>query len=278
MNYQEHYNRLINRGKTRHHPDCYTEEHHIIPRCIGGSNYPENMVKLTPEEHYVAHQLLIKLYSGNRKYKLAHGAKMMTVDSNGRRVNNKLQGWLKRLLSEAKKNRIWITNEIDSRIINKDDPIPDGWRRGSHYKSLGATGLIWIKNETHSLRIPATDDIPDGWELGRFDSTTKDTIWINNGQESRMIPKDESIPEGWSKGYHFNTNEDKIYITNGFESKMIPKDDPLPDGWRRGNHHKNVAGYIWITNEIDSKRIPETESIPDGWRRGRAKFKSKSSS
>src|ERR1700739_2796630 len=100
MNYQKIYNDLINRGKSRVWPeDTYGEWHHITPRCLEGSDEPENLVKLTPEEHYVAHQLLVKIYPDNPK--LIYAASMMTVDTRGGRVNNKLYGWLKRARSTA---------------------------------------------------------------------------------------------------------------------------------------------------------------------------------
>ncbi len=48
MNYQWHYNKLIERGKNRT-LECYTENHHIIPNCMDGTDDPENLVRLTPE-------------------------------------------------------------------------------------------------------------------------------------------------------------------------------------------------------------------------------------
>ena len=36
----------------------YVEKHHIIPRCIGGSDHKENLVSLTAREHFVCHLLL----------------------------------------------------------------------------------------------------------------------------------------------------------------------------------------------------------------------------
>ena len=35
--------------------DGYTENHHIIPKCLGGSNLEENLVNLTAREHFVCH-------------------------------------------------------------------------------------------------------------------------------------------------------------------------------------------------------------------------------
>ncbi len=94
MNYRRHYDALISRARTRIY-NGYTEVHHIIPRCLGGSNDATNLVKLTPEEHYLAHQLLIKIYPDNKR--MVHAAMMMAVDTKQqKRINNKLYGWLRR--------------------------------------------------------------------------------------------------------------------------------------------------------------------------------------
>jgi hypothetical protein len=63
---------------------------------LGGSNELKNLVRLTPEEHYVAHQLLVKIYPGNGK--LIWAALAMTGGGNGvgnGRKGNKLYGWLR---------------------------------------------------------------------------------------------------------------------------------------------------------------------------------------
>lgn len=42
----------------------YVERHHIIPKSRGGSNDPENLIKLTAEDHFFAHLLLAKMHGG----------------------------------------------------------------------------------------------------------------------------------------------------------------------------------------------------------------------
>lgn len=48
----------------------YTESHHIIPKSLGGSNEKENLVKLTPKQHYIAHRLLTKITTGENLIKM----------------------------------------------------------------------------------------------------------------------------------------------------------------------------------------------------------------
>ena len=98
MNYKNIYENLINRAKGRV-LNCYVESHHIIPRCIGGGNSTSNLVNLTAEEHYVAHQLLVKIYP--QEYGLIKAAVMMAMNTGGNRPKNKLYGWLRRRHSDA---------------------------------------------------------------------------------------------------------------------------------------------------------------------------------
>ena len=41
---------------------CYCEEHHVLPRSLGGKDNKDNLVLLTAREHFVAHLLLAKMY------------------------------------------------------------------------------------------------------------------------------------------------------------------------------------------------------------------------
>lgn len=62
MNYSRIYEALIARAQSRPRPEGYVERHHILPRCMGGSDDESNLVALTAREHYVAHLLLANMY------------------------------------------------------------------------------------------------------------------------------------------------------------------------------------------------------------------------
>jgi 5-methylcytosine-specific restriction endonuclease McrA len=47
MNYRRQYELLIEKAQLRGSVDGYMERHHIVPRCMGGSNEKENLVELT---------------------------------------------------------------------------------------------------------------------------------------------------------------------------------------------------------------------------------------
>lgn len=100
MNYQKIYDQLIDRAKSRTLSGYY-ESHHIIPKCTGGLDIPDNLVNLTASEHFLAHQLLAKIHKHNTK--LIFAANMMTVDKTGNRINNKQFEWIRKNWIEALK-------------------------------------------------------------------------------------------------------------------------------------------------------------------------------
>ncbi len=101
VNYTLHYNKLIERAPKVRPANYFTEGHHIVPRCMGGTD-EDGIAYLTPEEHYIAHLLLVKMYPDEPKLVYAANA-MSTYKLNGRRLNNKSYGWLRKKHSKIVK-------------------------------------------------------------------------------------------------------------------------------------------------------------------------------
>ena len=156
MNYQRIYDLLIDRARNRI-LDSYKERHHIIPRCVGGSDDPKNLVDLTAEEHYIAHQLLVRIYNNN--HALVQAAVMMICN----RPSNKLYGWLRRRHSKAM------------------SIMQTGNGNSQH-------GTKWIHNKELriSKKINAIEKLPDGWELGRI-------VDFDNYFKLQSLPKKQNI-------------------------------------------------------------------------------------
>lgn len=133
MDYQKIYNKLIERSKDRT-IDGYFEKHHVIPKSLGGTDDHSNIVILTPEEHYLAHQLLVRIT--NYDPRMVKAAIIMCRN----RATNKLYGWLRRRFSEIQsKNQSgtgnsmygkrWIANEYGTKLVpttEADNEIKSG--------------------------------------------------------------------------------------------------------------------------------------------------------
>jgi hypothetical protein len=139
VDYKRIYDALIQKARDRV-ASGYYEKHHIVPRCLGGSDEPENIVCLTPEEHYLAHQLLTKIHPSSKG--LAKAAHIMCAG----RPTNKYYGWVRRRFAEAQRqsvlgesNPVFGTRLIFNPVlqknkrIGKEELLPEGWHEGAVY-------------------------------------------------------------------------------------------------------------------------------------------------
>ena len=140
MDYGQHYDKLINRAKNRTFTG-YTEQHHVIPKSMGGNDNSENIVRLTAREHFIAHLLLLKMYPSN--YSLIKAVNMMCIGHKQNRSMNRMYGWLREKFSNemsrsqtgsgnSQFGKKWIYNPVlkENKKILIAEIIPDGWFSG----------------------------------------------------------------------------------------------------------------------------------------------------
>jgi hypothetical protein len=144
MKYLRIYNKIIERAKNRE-INGYVEKHHIVPKCIGGNNKKDNIVSLTPKEHYICHRLLCEIYPDETKLKYAfwrmcnvvnnkYQDRNYTVSAN---VYSRIKTEISKLMSKKVKNYSKETRELIGEKISK--------------KLKGRpTGKKGIPNPTHS--------------------------------------------------------------------------------------------------------------------------------
>lgn len=88
--YFERYLKIVHHYKNEGCAALFSEKHHITPRCLGGTDEPENIVRLPAKAHIICHYLLHKAYPQNRA--LAKAFSMMAVNKKGqeRRFSSRL--------------------------------------------------------------------------------------------------------------------------------------------------------------------------------------------
>jgi hypothetical protein len=75
--YKKWYFEIIQRSLLRDHISIY-ENHHIIPKSLGGSNTTDNLAKLSAREHFLCHRLLTKMTVGVHLVKMKYALWCMT--------------------------------------------------------------------------------------------------------------------------------------------------------------------------------------------------------
>lgn len=146
MNYSKIYNSIVSRRKDS---PCtgYCEKHHIIPKSLGGTDSPENIVRLSAREHYICHLLLTKMHPiGKNHFKMVRAFLMMMASSKFHRRHTPARTY--QHLREANAQHL-----------------------KTQYKGLGNSqfGSKWASDPTtnKSVKVPAGAQIPPGFVLGR---------------------------------------------------------------------------------------------------------------
>lgn len=168
MLYSKIYKSIIERAKTRVLTD-YSEKHHILPKCLGGDDSKENLVRLTFREHFICHQLLCKMHPDNEKLVYAFSSMIRVSRKNPKRFD---------ILTSR---HFDLVKKTLAPYMGKWNIGRTAWNKGvtgdtfkSKYKNGGLTppkmtGYKWVNDGKKQTKIPPGTDIPVGWKRGRLD-------------------------------------------------------------------------------------------------------------
>jgi len=230
MDYQRIYNEIIenakfeNRGKYK---GVYYEKHHILPKCLNGSNDKDNLVLLTAKEHFICHKLLTKIYPHSNGISFAYYA-MVYFPSKFRKdvlkISSRDYALAKELFSKAQSSRtVWNKGrkglyECSRETKEKLSRLSSGKNNGMH-------------NKTHTNKAKSKISIANSGE--------------NNGMR-KAVKKDPDFIKGEnnhaSKTYKIITPENEIIIITG-----------LREFCKKNNlHHSNMV-KVANKNQKDHK-------------------------
>jgi hypothetical protein len=105
--------------RLNHLPTGYFEKHHIVPKCLGGTNDPSNIVCLTAREHFICHVLLVKMTTGdsNKKMRRAVGMFKMATSRVHRKPTPKQYQIIRTIIADlpnSMNNPITKSKHLDS--------------------------------------------------------------------------------------------------------------------------------------------------------------------
>lgn len=186
MNYQKIYNDLISRAQARESLSEYKETHHIIPKCMGGSDDKENLVELTGREHFIAHWLLCKIYD-TPGLKKAFGLMCLTGKNRSYKISSQLYELGRRRLSEAAigrevsiETREKISRALKGRKFTKEHLARMRKPKTEEAKKNIAAAKVGVLNPMYGTISP-TRDVPHTKE-------TRDLISLRTKQGTEYPP------------------------------------------------------------------------------------------
>lgn len=153
--YSKWYFKIINSAKQIPRTG-YVEKHHIIPKCMNGSDNLENLVNLSAREHFVCHLLLTKMVNEEPYLSKLKYAVILMVSTRNVKISSRLY---ENIRSNIKQTPEWIkkrTAHFKGRVSptkgmmawNRGVPISDNAKDKSSKKLKGRKP--WNKNKPMS--------------------------------------------------------------------------------------------------------------------------------
>lgn len=222
MDYQRIYTDFIASRKARAGDlTGYSERHHIVPRSFGGGNEPENLVRLTPEDHFFAHLLLAKIHGGKMWSPVAFmvgGSRKDYKPIESRRA----YAWVKLALAKSKMRE--GAHQFDTRIHHLRHK--DG-REWSGYQIDMADSLGIAKSQA-CLIINGKQASAKGWYLA-------DRPEPSRSGKNHPGYKDEVFDFCHVDGREFRGTRYEMHVTHGLPnskvSNLVTGRQRVASGW-----------------------------------------------
>jgi hypothetical protein len=153
------------------------EYHHIIPRCMGGSDDKANIVKLTTREHFICHWLLSKMTRGKDNTSLLYALNGMKRSSKYQnryetKITSRVYARLKNIIAEevssSAKGKAPAINAITRMPLGKIAISDTRWQTG---EIVGQT-----QGKSSTFGKASAKDHATGEHLGSI--STSDTRWV----------------------------------------------------------------------------------------------------
>lgn len=107
MNYQRIYFEFIEDRKSKGiDKSYYFENHHILPRSLGGDDSDENLIPLSASDHFFAHLLLAKIYGGKMSTALFFMAGDNSRSAHGYRAKRWAYEFAKKAMADQKRKLV----------------------------------------------------------------------------------------------------------------------------------------------------------------------------
>jgi len=129
------------------------EIHHILPRCMGGTNSPTNLILLSYRRHFIAHWLLYLAYPNN--YKLTYAFYAMCNKNSKRaerqaaykkfkssRTYEKLKIQAIQQSRKYRKDKVYAKDEYGNQVVLTKEE----YQQNKNKYTFHTSGMIWCKD------------------------------------------------------------------------------------------------------------------------------------
>ena len=226
--------------------------HHIIPKHMGGTDDPSNLIELTVEEHSHAHLRLYEQY-GKKEDLCAY---YMLSGKNQDPEFVKLRAQIGGAASSHQRVKSGLTGKeiFYGRVISEEED----------FANCSKGGNVQGKINSLSGHMTQIQKIVDVVAAGKKGGAT--TIARGKGSFGDPVERLKSASKGGktqgkknAESGHLkriaqipsNKNRGMIWITNGITNMMVIPTDVIPNGYRKGKTQKSGVSVEQINTDND---------------------------
>ena len=231
MNYQKTYRNLINSRKALNRiksNTTYYESHHILPKCIGGLDTNDNLILLTPREHFIAHKLLAKAYPQFPGLRLA----VLHMCNSSKTNKERIITISAREYEQIKNNTKGISSAIVAKtgekiIVQQDDPR---WKTGEIHAPHKGTCNAIVKHTGQIIHVSVNDP---RWKTKEIIGTSKGKVpCFNNKTKELVFISTEEFIKGKAKGLYESMMGEKVVpcICNKTKETIMVSKEEFEEG------------------------------------------------
>jgi hypothetical protein len=233
------------------------EKHHMVPKSIDIDKIPNkiNIIKLTPKEHFIIHEILNKCFSGKYAIKMAFAFRMLLCNSKNHSRDYKMNAED----YEKLKNQ----NRINMTGINNPN-YGKHWSDEIKMKmSKGSTGIYHTEETkqkmSNSKKGPKNSNYQKHWKVSEETKQKMSIVKLgeknsfynkHHTEEAKQKMKQNHADFSGSNHPQYGRtgnlchNYGKIWINNGSSNKLIKKEfteEYIANNWSLGMVKQN--GY-----------------------------------
>lgn len=241
--YTRWYYAIIEKRRVDHSHE-QSEVHHIIPRSLGGSDEPDNLVRLSYHDHAWCHWLLTKMTSGNDLAKMRYAFNMMNVG--GEHMGRTLDSKIVRAYAKNREELI----KLHSEFMRGREP----WNKGKKLEGEQYKGGKKNKGKKHS--VEAIEKRVNSMKLNGNDRRSDET-------RKKMSDWQKGVP----KGPMSDNEKIKRSLTQLGKKKIAGHSDKVKAA---------VQGNISINKDGVEKKVKHHDLqswLDQGWQKGGRKRK-----
>lgn len=245
MDYKNIYEKIIEKARSENRVkefDIYYENHHILPRCMNGSNDCENLVLLTAKEHFICHKILPEIYPNEVGLKIAaFFISYKTLEQRDYRVSASEYERLRieyinsRDFSHTEEVKIKISNTLKLLYANKENHPQYGTHRSEETKQKLREASLG-NNPSEETRLKISKKVNEAWK-----------------NEDLRKKQSEHMKELWSSGViKGNTGKPSPKKGKPFAGDKEKLSESLKEYYRTHEHHNKIHHKVVQLDTFDN--------------------------